>query len=365
MTETLTLPTHADARRGARIPVAVLGATGSVGQRFVQLLEAHPWFRLAEVVASGRSAGRSYGDAADWRLDTLLPPSAAALEVKPLGAELESRLVFSSLDSSVAGEAEDDYANRGAVVVTNSRNHRMDADVPLLIPEINAEHLGAIDRQKKRRGGNGYIVTNPNCSTIGLAMAIAPIERRFGIDQLHVTTMQAISGAGYAGVSSYAILDNVIPFIGGGEEEKIETEPRKILGRWESERFVDAPFRISAQVNRVPTIDGHLMTISLKLRDGGADLDAIRDAIRSFTGEPQRLSLPSAPKQPVHYADEQDRPQPRLDRDREDGMAVTVGRLRPCPLLDIRMVALVHNTIRGAAGAALLNAELLEARGML
>ena len=365
MTETLTLPTHADARRGARIPVAVLGATGSVGQRFVQLLEAHPWFRLAEVVASGRSAGRSYGDAADWRLDTLLPPSAAALEVKPLGAELESRLVFSSLDSSVAGEAEDDYANRGAVVVTNSRNHRMDADVPLLIPEINAEHLGAIDRQKKRRGSNGYIVTNPNCSTIGLAMAIAPIERRFGIDQLHVTTMQAISGAGYAGVSSYAILDNVIPFIGGGEEEKIETEPRKILGRWESERFVDAPFRISAQVNRVPTIDGHLMTISLKLRDGGADLDAIRDAIRSFTGEPQRLSLPSAPKQPVHYADEQDRPQPRLDRDREDGMAVTVGRLRPCPLLDIRMVALVHNTIRGAAGAALLNAELLEARGML
>src|SRR5216684_2653029 len=327
MTETLTLPMHADARRGARIPVAVLGATGSVGQRFVQLLETHPWFRLAEVVASERSAGRSYGDAADWRLDTLLPASAASLEVKPLGAELESRLVFSGLDASVAGEAEDDYANRG--------------------------------------GSNGYIVTNPNCSTIGLAMAIAPIERRFGIDQLHVTTMQAISGAGYAGVSSYAILDNVIPYISGEEEEKIETEPRKILGRWESDHFVDAPFRISAQVNRVPTIDGHLMTISLKLRDGGADLDAIRDAIRSFTGEPQRLGLPSAPKQPVHYASEPDRPQPRLDRDRERGMAVTVGRLRPCPLLDIRMVALVHNTIRGAAGAALLNAELLDARGML
>jgi aspartate-semialdehyde dehydrogenase len=364
MTETLTLPTQTDARRDARIPVAVLGATGSVGQRFVQLLEAHPWFRLAEVVASERSAGRSYGDAADWRLDTLLPASAAALDVKPLGADLESRLVFSGLDSSVAGEAEDDYANRGCVVVSNSRNHRMDADVPLLIPEVNADHLGAVDRQQKRRGSNGYIVTNPNCSTIGLAMAIAPIERRFGIDKLHVTTMQAISGAGYAGVSSYAILDNVIPFIGGGEEEKIETEPRKILGRWESERFVDAPFRISAQVNRVPTIDGHLMTISLKLRDG-SDLDTIRDAIRSFSGEPQRLGLPSAPKQPIHYAEEPDRPQPRLDRDREHGMAVTVGRLRPCPLLDIRMVALVHNTIRGAAGAALLNAELIEARGML
>jgi len=364
MTETLTLPPQADAHRSARIPVAVLGATGSVGQRFVQLLEAHPWFRLAEVVASERSAGRAYGDAADWRLDTLLPAAAASLEVKSLGAELESRLVFSGLDSSVAGEAEDDYANRGCVVVSNSRNHRMDADVPLLIPEVNADHLGAIERQRKRRGSKGYIVTNPNCSTIGLAMAIAPIERTFGIDQLHVTTMQAISGAGYAGVTSYAILDNVIPNI-GGEEEKIETEPRKILGRWENERFTDAPFRISAQVNRVPTIDGHLMTISLKLRNGGADLEAIRDAIREFSGEPQRLNLPSAPKQPVHYAAEPDRPQPRLDRDRERGMAVTVGRLRPCPLLDIRMVALVHNTIRGAAGAALLNAELLEARGLL
>jgi aspartate-semialdehyde dehydrogenase len=365
MTETLTLPAPTDARRSERIPVAVLGATGSVGQRFVQLLESHSWFRLHEVVASERSAGRSYGDAADWRLDTLLPTSAAALEVKPLGAQLESLLIFSGLDSSVAGEAEDDYANRGCVVVTNSRNHRMDADVPLLIPEINPDHLGAIEQQRKRRGGNGYIVTNPNCSTIGLAMAIAPIERRFGIDQLHVTTMQAISGAGYAGVSSYAILDNVIPYIGGGEEEKIETEPRKILGRWDDDRFIDAPFRISAQVNRVPTIDGHLMTISLKLRDGGVDLDAIRDAIRNFIGEPQRLNLPSAPKQPLHYASESDRPQPRLDRDREHGMAVTVGRLRPCPLLDIRMVALVHNTIRGAAGAALLNAELLDAKGLL
>jgi aspartate-semialdehyde dehydrogenase len=365
MTETLTLHAETDTHRGMPIPVAVLGATGSVGQRFVQLLASHPWFRLHEVVASERSAGKTYGDATEWRLDTLLPIDAAALEVKPLGTRLESRLVFSGLDSSVAGEAEDDYASRGCVVVSNSRNHRMDSDVPLLIPEVNAEHLDAIERQKKRRGSSGYIVTNPNCSTIGLALAIAPIERRFGIDQLHVTTMQAISGAGYAGVSSYAILDNVIPFIGGGEEEKIESEPRKILGRWEDGRFIDAPLRISAQVNRVPTIDGHLMTISLKLRETDVDLGAIREAIRAFTGEPQRLALPSAPKQPVHYTDEPDRPQPRLDRDRERGMAVTVGRLRRCPLLDVRMVALVHNTIRGAAGAALLNAELLEARGML
>lgn len=366
MSDTLTLP-YASRQAKAptrRIPVAVLGATGAVGQRFVQLLDGHPWFKLHEVVASERSAGKSYGEAADWRLDTTLPSDAAALPVKLLGDDLESRLVFSGLDSSVAGEAEEDYAKRGCVVVSNSRNHRMDADVPLLIPEINADHVGAIDRQRKRWGGRGYIVTNPNCSVVGLAMAIAPIERLCGIEQLHVTTMQAISGAGYAGVSSYAILDNVIPYIGGGEEEKIEAEPRKILGRWDGERFVDALFRISAQVNRVPTIDGHLMTISLALRER-ADLSAVREAIDNFRGEPQTLGLPSAPRKPLHYVTDPDRPQPRLDRDREGGMSVSVGRLRPCPLLDLRMVALVHNTIRGAAGAAILNAELLEAKGLL
>lgn len=362
MTATLPLETKSRSQRTERIPVAVLGATGSVGQRFVQLLENHPWFRLAEVVASERSAGKEYGDAADWRLDTLMPSTARALQVKPLGVHLESRLIFSGLDSSVAGEAEDLYADKGAVVVSNSRNHRMDADVPLLIPELNASHLDAIEKQKKRR--SGCIVTNPNCSTIGLAMAIAPIEHLCGIEQLHVTTMQAISGAGYAGVASYAILDNVIPFIGGGEEEKIETEPRKILGTWDGERFVDAPFRISAQVNRVPVIDGHLMTISMKLR-ASARIDEIRAALEAFRGEPQRLNLPTAPKQPIHYIDEPDRPQPRLDRDREHGMAVSVGRLRPCKLLDVRMVALVHNTVRGAAGAAILNAELMLARELL
>ena len=345
-----------------RIPVAVLGATGSVGQRFIQLLEHHPWFRLHEVVASERSAGKSYGEAADWRLDTLLPRDASALLVKELGAALESQLLFSGLDSSVAGEAEDEYANRGCAVISNSRNHRMDPDVPLLIPEINADHLDAVERQRQRRGG--YIVTNPNCSVIGLAMALAPLERAFGIDKVQVTTMQAISGAGYAGVASYAILDNVIPFIGGGEEDKIEKEPRKILGKWDGTRHIDAPITISAQVNRVPTIDGHLMTISVKLREQ-APLEDVRAAIESFTGEPQELGLPSAPKHPLHYIDEPDRPQPRLDRDREHGMSVSVGRLRPCNVLDLRMVALVHNTIRGAAGAAILNAELLKAKGLL
>ncbi|HEX7150104.1 MAG TPA: aspartate-semialdehyde dehydrogenase [Thermoanaerobaculia bacterium] len=354
---------RAGARRTERIPVAVLGATGSVGQRFVQLLEHHPWFRLHEAVASERSAGKPYGDAADWRLESLMPSSAAGLMVKKLGDELESRLLFSGLDSSVAGEAEDDYANRGAVVVSNSRNHRMDADVPLLIPELNAEHLDAVELQQKRRGSRGYIITNPNCSTVGLAMAIAPLHRKWGVTQLHVTTMQAISGAGYNGVASYAILDNVIPYI-GSEEEKIESEPRKILGDWKNGRFTDAEFRISAQTNRVGTIDGHLMTISLKLAQTPL-FEELRPAFESFTGEPQRLGLPSAPKQPIHFAEEKDRPQTRLDRDRENGMAVTVGRVRPCNLLDVRMVALVHNTIRGAAGAALLNAELLEARGML
>lgn len=364
MTSTLTLESPPRTRPTDRIPVAVLGATGSVGQRFVQLLAGHPWFRLAEVVASERSAGKTYGEAADWRLETLLPAEAAALTVRSLGDELDARLLFSGLDSSVAGEAEDLYADRGCVVVSNAKNHRMDADVPLLIPEINADHIGAVERQQKRRGGKGYIVTNPNCSTIGLAMAIAPIERRWGIDAMHVTTMQAISGAGYAGVASYAILDNVIPYIGGKEEEKIESEPQKILGRWTGQEFVPAPFRTSAQVNRVPTIDGHLMTISLSLRQK-ADLAQVRAAIESFEGEPQLLRLPTAPVRPLHYIDAIDRPQPRLDRDRERGMAVSVGRLRPCHLLDLRMVALVHNTIRGAAGAAILNAELLEAKGLL
>jgi aspartate-semialdehyde dehydrogenase len=363
MTQVETLPVTRRAGRKERIPVAILGATGSVGQRFVQMLEHHPWFRLHEVVASERSAGKSYGDAADWRLDTLLPEPAAALMVKELGADLESRLVFSGLDSSVAGDAEDLYASRGCIVVSNSRNHRMDDDVPLLIPEINPEHLAAVERQQKRRGSRGYIVTNPNCSTIGLAMAIAPLERQFGVETLHVTTMQAISGAGYAGVTSYQILDNVIPYI-SGEEPKIETEPKKILGKWDGARFVPIDCTISAQVNRVPTIDGHLMSMSMALRKKATIAD-IKRAIETFQGEPQTLHLPTAPVRPLHYVTGDDRPQPRLDRDRENGMAVSVGRLRPCPILDIRMVALVHNTIRGAAGAALLNAELMEARGLL
>ncbi len=377
MSSTKTISGSRTATRTAgpteKIPVAVLGATGSVGQRFVQLLENHPWFRLHEVVASDRSAGKLYGDAATWRLESSPPSGALSLEVRALGSDLESPLLFSALDSSVAGEAEDHYADRGCAVVSNSKNHRMDPDVPLLIPEINADHLDAIATQRKRRGGQGYIVTNPNCSTVGLAMAIAPVELQHGVDKLHVTTMQAISGAGYSGVASYAILDNVIPYI-SGEEDKVETEPRRILGRWDGSRFNDAGMTISAQTNRVPVIDGHMLCISFSFRNS-EDLrrhfpieqliEDIRGAMTAFEGEPQRLGLPSAPVHAIRLIDDDDRPQPRLDRDHENGMAVSVGRIRTCPVLDVRMVALVHNTIRGAAGAAVLNAELLHARGLL
>jgi aspartate-semialdehyde dehydrogenase len=281
--------------------------------------------------------------------------------------------MFSGLDSSVAGEAEDFYADRGGVVVTNSKNHRMDPDVPLLIPEVNADHIGAIDQQRKRRGGKGYIVTNPNCSVVGVAMAIAPIERLHGIEALQVTTMQAISGAGYSGVASYAILDNVIPYI-KDEEGKVETEPQKILGRWDGSAFRPLEMTISAQCNRVPVVDGHFFTISFRFRKSAGLrrsstietlIDDAKKAIESFEGEPQRLGLPSAPKRAVTYLDGNDRPQPRLDRGLGNGMTVSVGRLRPCPVLDVRMVGLVHNTVRGAAGAALLNAELLKAKGLV
>lgn len=374
MTQVVVEPRSAAERSAQRLPVAVLGATGSVGQRFIQLLEHHPWFRLHEVVASERSEGKPYGRAAQWRLDTAMPEPAAEMKVKPLYAPLESTLLFSALDSSVAGEAEDHYADRGCAVVSNSRNHRLDPDVPLLIPEVNCEHLDALEKQRRRRKSRGYIVTNPNCSVVGLAMAIAPIERQHGIELMEVTTLQAISGAGYAGVPSYSILDNVIPYIGSGEEEKIQREPRRILGRWTGEGFDDAELRISAQVNRVPVVDGHTICMSIRFRNS-EDLrrnfpieqliEDVKHAIQVFRGEPQRLRLPSAPRRPLHLLEEPDRPQPRLDRDREQGMSVSVGRLRPCAVLDIRMVALVHNTIRGAAGAALLNAEILKARDLL
>jgi aspartate-semialdehyde dehydrogenase len=356
----------------AKIPVGVLGATGAVGQRFIQLLAGHPWFEVAEVAASDRSAGKPYREAATWRQATALPADVAELTVRTIEGPFRSRLLFSGLDSSVAGEAEEALARQGHLVVSNARNHRMDPDVPLLIPEINPDHLAALDAQRTRQGGGdlspaasrGGIVTNPNCSVIGFAMALAPLHRAFGVEAAAVVTLQALSGAGYPGVASLDAADNVIPYIGGGEEEKIESEPRKILGRFDGGRFVDADFTLSASVHRVAVSDGHTMAAFVRLRRKARPEDA-REALAAFRGEPQERKLPSAPERPIHVLDGPDRPQPRLDRDREHGMAVSVGRVRPDPIFDLRLEALVHNTIRGAAGAAILNAELVHARGLL
>jgi len=347
----------------SKIAVGVLGATGAVGQRFVQLLADHPWFEVAEVAASDRSAGKPYRDACTWRLPTHLPEAAAARVVKTCDDRFESKILFSGLDSSVAGEIESALAARGHAVVSNARNHRMDPDVPLLIPEVNPEHLDALAVQRKRTGG-GYIVTNPNCSVVGLAMALAPLQRAFGLQEVAVATLQALSGAGYPGVASMDISDNVIPYIGGGEEEKIEAEPLRILGGFTAGAFHPAPFTISASVHRVAVSGGHTMAVFARLKLKSTPERAV-EVLAEFRGEPQQRRLPTAPQRPIHVLPQADRPQPRLDRDREGGMAVSVGRVRGDRAFDLRFEVLVHNTIRGAAGAAILNAELLKARELL
>ncbi|HEU4402729.1 MAG TPA: aspartate-semialdehyde dehydrogenase [Candidatus Polarisedimenticolia bacterium] len=345
--------------RDGRIPVAILGATGAVGQRFVSLLDGHPWFRVTALAASERSAGKPYGEVVRWFLDRPMPGWARDLEVVECRPGLEARVAFSGLDSSVAGEIEEAFAAAGHAVVSNSRNHRMVADVPLLVPEVNADHLDLIAAQRRRRKGDGFIVTNPNCSTVGLVMAAAPIDREFGITRLMTATLQAISGAGYPGVPSVDILDNVIPHI-GGEEEKMETETLKILGSASK----PAAFVVSAQCHRVQVSDGHTLAVSLATRDRISPEAATR-AWRSFRSPLAALGLPSLPEKPVEVRDEPDRPQPRFDRMAGKGMTVTVGRVRRCPVLDLKFTALVHNTIRGAAGVAILNAELLRAKGYL
>jgi aspartate-semialdehyde dehydrogenase len=347
----------------AKLAVGVLGATGAVGQRFVQLLADHPWFEVVELAASDRSAGKPYREACTWRQATALPEAAASRVVKNCEGPFESKILFSGLDSSVAGEIETALAARGHAVVSNARNHRMDPDVPLLIPEVNPEHLEAVAVQRKRTGG-GYIVTNPNCSVVGLAMALAPLQRAFGLQEVAVVTLQALSGAGYPGVASMDIADNVIPYIGGGEEEKIEAEPLRILGRFTAGGFEPAPFAISASVHRVAVSDGHTMAVLARLKLKSTPEKALQ-ALAEFRGEPQERRLPTAPRRPIHVLPQADRPQPRLDRDREGGMAVTVGRVRSDRVFDLKMEVLVHNTIRGAAGAAILNAELLKARDLL
>lgn len=343
--------------------VAILGATGAVGQRFVQLLDGHPLFTVREVAASGRSAGQRYGEACHWHLDTPMPAAAGNLVVKDLDAPLDSPLVFSALPADIAGEVEDRLAGAGHAVSTNASRHRMDADVPLLVPEVNGAHLDAVASQRERRGSQGYIVANPNCSTVALALALKPLYDAFGIDRVLVTTLQALSGAGYPGVPSMDIIDNVVPYI-GGEEHKMETEPRKILGAWSSRGFVDAPFTVSASCNRVATTDGHLECISIEL---GLDVsrDEMKAALSDYRTPLRELGLPSAPDPVIVVRDEPDRPQPRLDRDAGKGMAISVGRLRRCGILDYKFVVLGHNTIRGAAGGAILNAELMQAKGLV
>jgi aspartate-semialdehyde dehydrogenase len=340
----------------------VLGATGTVGQRLVALLADHPWFELTEVAASERSSGKKYSEAVNWHLNTSIPVAAANLVVKSLEPALDCDFVFSALDSSVAGSAEEEFARAGYPVVSNSKNHRMSPDVPLLIPEVNAAHLDAIPVQQKNRGyGSGFIVTNPNCSTAGLVLVLKPLADAFGLEKIFVVTMQAVSGAGYPGVASLDILGNVVPFI-GGEEEKMEEEPQKLLGRWDGSRFVEAGVGISAHCNRVPVENGHLECLSLSLKKI-ATLAEVREALRDFTVSAELAALPTAVKNPVIVLDEENRPQPRRDVDAGNGMAAVVGRVRECPLLDVKLTLLSHNLLRGAAGAALLNAELLASRG--
>lgn len=345
-----------------RIPVGILGATGMVGQEFVSFLRDHPWFDLTWLGASDRSAGKRYREATSWRLGGAMPPYVRDIVVSESKPDGGPRLVFSAMDASVATEIEQAFASAGHIIVSNSRNHRMDPDVPLLVPEINAEHLRLIPEQQRSRGWKGQIVTNPNCSTVVLVMALAPLKP-FGLRRVMVTTMQAISGAGYPGVASMDINANVIPFI-GGEEEKMESETQKILGDFTGSRVEPLDARVSAQCNRVPVVDGHTIAVSVELERKPSEAEII-GAMRGWQGLPQKLGLPSAPPCPVIYMEEADRPQPRRDVERENGMAVFIGRLRKCPVLDYKFVALGHNTVRGAAGAAVLNAELMKAEGWL
>lgn len=344
--------------------VGILGATGVVGQRFIQLLENHPQFEVVALAASDRSQGKNYAEACTWRLPGDMPSAVSGIVVQPPAPPLDCDFVFSSLPGDIAKGAEEDFARAGYPVISNSSSHRMGADVPLLIPEVNPEHLELIDAQRVNRDYHrGYIVTNPNCSAIAIVLALAPLHQKFGVTSCIVTTMQALSGAGYPGVPSLDATDNVIPFI-GGEDDKVEIETRKLLGEVSQGTIIDADMKVSAQCNRVNVTDGHMASIRVKFARS-ATLDEVREALRAFTAEPQRLNLHSAPARPVIVRDEIDRPQPRLDRDAGNGMSVSVGRIMPDNVLDYRLVALGHNTIRGAAGAAILNAELLATKGYL
>jgi aspartate-semialdehyde dehydrogenase len=353
----------------SKIPVGILGATGTVGQRFIQLLHEHPWFEITWLAASDRSAGKLYAEAAKWNLATSIPANIAAMKISAAAPDSSTpKLVFAALDATAAQQIEPAFADAGHAVVSNSSAFRMAEDVPLIIPEVNGDHVPLIKTQKWYKKNGGFMVTNPNCSAIGLVLALAPLHRRFGIDKIFVATMQAISGAGYPGVPSMDILGNVIPYI-AKEEDKMEAETRKLLGSLvesslDGSRIIDADLALSAHCNRVAVEDGHTESVSLKLRKP-ATAEEIIAAWNDFRCLPQKLKLPTAPEQPIIYETAVDRPQPRLDRDRGRGMSAVVGRLRPCNIFDWKFTVLSHNTIRGAAGAAVLNGELLKAQGYL
>ncbi|MDR3775044.1 MAG: aspartate-semialdehyde dehydrogenase [Terracidiphilus sp.] len=345
-----------------KYPIGILGATGMVGQRYIQLLERHPWFEVAWLAASDRSSGKTYGEAAKWRLDTPCPERIARMTVSPAEPEGAPKIIFASIDAAIALELEPKFAAAGCAVVSNSSAFRMAANVPLVLPEVNAEHLSLIEEQSWRKESGGFIVTNSNCTAMGPVLALKPLVDRFGVEQIFATSMQAVSGAGYPGVPSMDILDNVIPYI-GSEEEKMEAETLKLLGTLEGSVVTPLRARMSASCNRVAVVDGHTVSVSIKLAT-----PATREEILACWAGFRPLALrhlPSAPDQPVEWAPEADRPQPRLDRNRGNGMAVTVGRLRPCNVLDWKFTVLSHNTIRGAAGATILNAELLRSLGKL
>ena len=353
-----TTPSPNRDRASARRRVAVLGATGAVGQTFVRLLENHPWFELAEVAASERSVGRVYGEHVRWVSAGRMPDAAAGKTIVACDPrEVESDIVFSALDSSVAGEAELAFAKAGKLVLTNAKNHRMAPDVPLVIAEVNPDHLGVLDAQRRGRGWSGGIVTNGNCSAIVTTLALAPLHQRFGLTDVFVSTMQAVSGAGYPGVASLDILGNVIPYI-SDEEDKLESELRKFLGSLGNREIRSAPFNVSAHCNRVAVENGHTVCLSVKLRDR-AGAEEVAAAIRDWQGAHVARGLPSSPAKPVELIDAPDRPQPRRDVTRGAGMTVTVGRVRRDPLFDVKLVAMGDNVVRGAAGASVLNAELM------
>lgn len=346
-----------------KIRVAVLGATGTVGQRFIQLLEGHPWFEVTALTGSERSAGRPYAEVTRWMLDTPIPATVRDLPVLSEDAALDTPLVFSALPSKTARPIEERLAAAGHMVCTNASDLRMDPDVPLLIPEVNPDHLELIDVQRRRRGWSGAIVANPNCTVTGPTMVLRPLLDAFGVTSMLLVSMQALSGAGYPGVPSFDLLDNIVPFI-SGEEPKVESEPQKMLGTLRDGAIEPAPLTISAHCNRVPVLDGHLACLSLGFARR-PDLDELIAALREFRALPQQLALPSAPPQPIVVREEPDRPQPRRDRDTGRGMSAVVGRIRPCSVLDYKLLCLSHNTIRGAAGGSVLNAELMYAQGMI